>query len=81
MQLCADTFQMDVIVAPQPISAFTLSSFESCYFPQNVDAINFSQWANGYDWNVNGAFYSDETNVVLDFGDVGEYERAELLRT
>ncbi|MFM9985793.1 MAG: PKD domain-containing protein [Flavobacteriales bacterium] len=80
LQLCADTFQMDVIVAPQPISAFTLSSFESCYFPQNVDAINFSQWANGYDWNVNGVFYSDETNVVLDFSDVGEYE-VELIAT
>jgi large repetitive protein len=80
LQLCADTFQMDVIVAPQPISAFTLGSFESCYFPQNVQATNFSQWANGYDWNVNGAFYSDETNLQLVFDEVGDYD-IELVAT
>lgn len=80
LQLCADTFQLDVIVAPQPISAFTLSSFESCYFPQNIQATNFSQYANGYDWNVNGTFYSDETNQQFVFDAIGEYD-IELVAT
>ncbi|MFN0032668.1 MAG: PKD domain-containing protein [Flavobacteriales bacterium] len=79
-QLCTDTFQMDVIVAPQPVCAFTLSSFESCYFPQTVQATNFSQYANGYDWYVNGSLYSDETNVELIMDAVGDYE-VELIAT
>jgi len=74
IQLCADTFEMDVIVSPQPTSAFVLSSFEACYFPQDVSVTNFSLDATSYEWLVDGTFYSDITTPVLNFPDVGEYD-------
>lgn len=74
MQLCADTFLMEIIVAPQPISAFTLSAFESCYYPQNVSTTNISQYANGYEWLVDGDAYSDLTNTTFAFTAEGEYQ-------
>jgi gliding motility-associated-like protein len=80
MQLCADTFEMNVIVAPQPISAFTLSSDESCYYPQTVATTNMSQFANGYEWSVNGEFQSSLLNTSFILNEVGEYD-VQLLTT
>jgi gliding motility-associated-like protein len=74
IQLCADTFQLDVIVAPQPVSAFILSSTESCSFPVQADAINMSQWANGYQWYVNDVLSSDLNNPDFIFDAVGSYD-------
>lgn len=79
-QLCADTFTMEIIVAPQPMSAFTLSGFESCYFPQQVSATNISQYANGFEWFLDGESYSDLTNTNFEFVTEGEYE-IQLLAT
>lgn len=50
LQLCADTFQFDVIVSPTPVSDFTLSDTESCTFPIEVSTTNNSLFADGYDW-------------------------------
>lgn len=74
LQLCADTFSLDIIVSPQPTAAFTLSSFESCYAPQIVDATNFSQYANNYLWEVNGAEQSDLVNESFVFDATGTYQ-------
>lgn len=74
LQLCADTFTMEIIVAPQPISAFTLSAFESCYYPQAVTATNISQYANGFEWFLDGESVSDLTNTSFDFSAEGEYQ-------
>ncbi|MBL7941702.1 MAG: PKD domain-containing protein, partial [Flavobacteriales bacterium] len=74
IQLCADTFQMDVIVSPQPTSAFMLSAFESCYFPAEINVSNISVDALAYDWYVNGDFYSDLTEPEFEFSAVGEYD-------
>jgi len=79
-QLCADTFMMDIIVAPQPESSFILSSTESCSFPVLVQATNMSQWANGYEWYINGAMETTENNPDFVFDAVGEYE-IELIAT
>lgn len=76
MQLCADTFSMDIIVSPQPTSAFTLSSFESCYAPQVVAATNFSQYANDYTWTLNGDAVSVLVNGNFLIEEEGEYEIA-----
>ncbi|MFM7814191.1 MAG: PKD domain-containing protein, partial [Flavobacteriales bacterium] len=73
IQLCADTFLMDITVAPQPISAFTLSSFESCYAPQSIDATNFSQYANGFEWRLDCDSISDIFQPTFQFADVGDY--------
>lgn len=73
LQLCADTFTMDITVAPQPVSAFTLSSYESCYAPQSIDATNFSLFANGYEWRVDGDSISDIFQPTFQFTDVAEY--------
>ncbi len=50
-ELCADTFQTNVIVSPTPIADFELSLTESCYFPQLISIVNNTQFANGYDWD------------------------------
>ena len=73
MQLCADTLQMDVIVSPQPVSAFALSTFESCYIPVDVTTSNFSTDANSFDWYLDGQLQSDELNAEFTFDAVGEY--------
>jgi gliding motility-associated-like protein len=74
LQLCADTFTMEIIVAPQPASAFTLSGFESCYYPQAVTTTNISQFANGFEWFLDGESYADITNTDFLFSAEGEYE-------
>jgi gliding motility-associated-like protein len=74
LQLCADTFELSIIVAPQPTAAFLLSSFESCYFPQNVQAINASIYATGYEWYVNNNFIGDNNNLSFLFDEVGSYD-------
>ena len=51
LQLCADTFQLDVIVSPTPVSDFTLSETESCYFPFTVQTTNNSTFADGFEWD------------------------------
>jgi large repetitive protein len=73
-QLCADTMQMNVIISPQPAGAFTLSGYESCTFPVNVQATNLSVGANGYDWQVNGVSVSDVLNPSFAFESVGDYQ-------
>jgi gliding motility-associated-like protein len=74
MQLCADTFELDIIVAPQPLSSFILSSTESCSYPVQADAINMSQWANGYEWYVNNVLTSELNNPDFIFDAVGSYD-------
>jgi gliding motility-associated-like protein len=74
LQLCADTATMDIIVAPQPVSAFTLNSFESCYFPAFVQSTNLSLYANGYEWLLDGSPYSLLTNPSFNFTEEGTYD-------
>jgi PKD repeat protein len=74
LQLCSDTVFMDVVVSPQPSSAFSLSAFESCTFPVTATTSNFSTFANGYNWFVNGDEVSDLTNTTLTFDAVGDYD-------
>ncbi|MEZ4798364.1 MAG: PKD domain-containing protein [Flavobacteriales bacterium] len=73
MQLCSDTTYMDVIVSPQPVAAYTLSTFESCYFPVEAHTTNFSNYANGYSWLLDGEEISDLTNTTFEFNEVGTY--------
>jgi large repetitive protein len=72
-QLCADTFSLDVIVAPQPVSAFELGSDESCYFPVSLSTQNQSQFANGFAWSVNGDPASTLNNPSFVLSEVGVY--------
>ncbi len=74
LQLCADTFELNIIVAPQPTAAFVLSSFESCYFPQNIDALNASVYATDFEWYVNDNYMGDENNMTFHFDEVNEYD-------
>lgn len=80
MQLCADTFAVNVIVAPQPVSQFSLSQTESCYFPVLVNASNESQFANGYEWTINSTSESTLINPAFSLNEVGLYQ-IELLAT
>lgn len=73
LQLCRDTMEMDIIVSPQPISVYTLSSMESCSFPVTVQTSNASQFANGYQWYLNDDPVSQSTNTLFQFNAVGNY--------
>jgi gliding motility-associated-like protein len=74
MYLCENTTTMNIVVAPVPTSAFTLSAFESCYFPASVEATNFSIDATGYNWYINDSLVTSNTNTVLTFDTVGSYD-------
>ena len=73
LQLCADTVEMDIVVSPQPVSAFTLSAFETCYVPATVNVSNFSVNALAFAWFIDGVAESDLTTPVFTFNDVGTY--------
>jgi PKD repeat protein len=74
MNLCRNSTSMNIVVAPVPTSAFTLSAFESCYFPATVEATNFSVDATGFNWYVNDVPVSSNTNTTLNFDAVGSYD-------
>jgi gliding motility-associated-like protein len=74
INLCRNSTSMNILVAPVPTSAFTLSAFESCYFPTSVEATNFSVDATGYNWYVDDVFISSNTNTELTFDAVGSYD-------
>ena len=76
MNLCRNSTSMNIVVAPVPTSAFTLSAFESCYFPATVEATNFSVDATGYNWYVDDVPISSNTNTSLTFDAVGSYDVA-----
>ncbi len=76
MNLCRNSTSMNIVVAPVPTSAFTLSAFESCYFPATVEATNFSVDATGYNWYVDDVPVSSNTNTELTFDAVGSYDVA-----
>jgi gliding motility-associated-like protein len=76
MNLCRNSTSMNIVVAPVPTSIFTLSAFESCYFPATVEATNFSMDATGYNWYVDGVPVSSNTNTALTFDAVGSYDVA-----
>jgi gliding motility-associated-like protein len=71
LQLCTDTLEIDIVVSPQPVASFALSSIESCSFPVNVQTSNSSSYANGYSWIVDGDVISDLTNTNFDVASVG----------
>lgn len=73
LQLCTDTMFMDIIVSPQPVSQYVLSGTSSCTFPVTVQTSNASQYANGYEWLINGNSISQSTNTVFQFDAVGVY--------
>ncbi|NNE56341.1 MAG: PKD domain-containing protein, partial [Flavobacteriales bacterium] len=72
-QLCADTFELDVIVSPTPIVDFDLSFYESCYFPIDLNITNNTQYANGYDWDFGFLGTSDLFEPALVLDQVGTY--------
>lgn len=74
LQLCSDTMTMDIVVSPQPVSAFTLTSTESCSVPIWIETSNSSQFANGFDWQIDNVTIADETNTGFELNETGEYE-------
>ncbi|MFT4678299.1 MAG: PKD repeat protein [Flavobacteriales bacterium] len=72
-ELCADTFQVNLIVSPTPIADFELSLTESCYFPQLITIINNTQFANGYDWDFGTLGTSTVVQPELLIEDVGTW--------
>jgi gliding motility-associated-like protein len=66
MQLCRDTAEIQLIVSPQPISAFQLLGFDPC---EN----NLSQHASGYQWSFNNSVISNDVNTSIAFTDIGTY--------
>ncbi len=73
IQLCADTFEVNIIIAPQPISSFTLSGFDPCIIPQTLYTTNLSQFANGYEWVLENETISSFTNTAVTFENIDEY--------
>jgi len=73
IQLCADTFEVNILVSPQPISAFTLTNFDPCLLPQTLITTNISEYANGYHWYLNNEEISVFTNTSVTFEEIGEY--------
>lgn len=73
IQLCADTFEVNIVVSPQPISAFTLTNFDPCLLPQTLNTNNISQFANGYQWLLNTEEISTFINTTVTFEEIGEY--------
>lgn len=72
-QLCTDTLSIDIIVSPQPLAAFALSSYESCSAPVIVSTSNASSFANGYQWLLDGNPLSTSTNTSFELAEVGSY--------
>lgn len=72
-QLCADTFELNVIVSPTPIVDFDMGISESCYFPVTLDLVNNTQFANGYDWDFGFLGESDLFEPDLFINSVGTF--------
>lgn len=74
MLLCADTATVNLIIAPQPVSAFSLAEPSTCYLPASVAPLNLSQFANGFEWSVNNNVESVLTNPVFSWTQTGTYQ-------
>ncbi|WP_306643254.1 PKD domain-containing protein [Sanyastnella coralliicola] len=74
LQLCADTFQMDIIVSPTPITDFSLSETESCTFPITLQTFNNTQFADGYEWDFAPFGNSDLAEPEITFDQIGTWD-------
>jgi len=74
IQLCADTFEVNIVVSPQPVSAFTMTNFDPCVLPQTLTTTNISQYANGYQWLLDNEEISTFINTSVTFDAIGEYD-------
>ncbi len=74
MQLCRDTAEVNLVVAPQPLSAFSLPDFNACLLPQIVIPLNQSQYANGYQWMVNNEVVSNQSGAQIVMSQSGSYD-------
>lgn len=73
IQLCRDTVEINLVISPQPISAFTISGFDPCLIPQTLVTNNLSQHANGYQWFLENQAISTFFNTSVTFDDIDEY--------
>lgn len=73
MSGCTDTASSTVVVHPLPIAAFTLEPEQSCYSPVAVQAINASQGAVSYAWDLGNGSSSALNQPSVVFNDPSTY--------
>lgn len=75
---CTDHAQEDLVILPQPLISFLLSSDESCLLMQSVTTNTESQNAVAFEWFADGQLTSQAFNPVFQFDEVGVHEVSAL---
>jgi large repetitive protein len=70
---CTDTTSQNIVVLPQPLTDFELSSYESCAPLETVNVTVNTMGSTEYQWTVNGADYSNQMSPSFSFNQVGDY--------
>jgi len=73
IQLCRDTFLIDIVVSPTPIAAFDIPIAETCAQELEVQLTNNSSFANDYAWTFESQGESDLLNPTVTFDGPGTY--------
>jgi large repetitive protein len=71
---CTDQTEQNLIILPQPLISFTLSSEESCLIMQNITTTSTNQNAVAYEWFADGQMTSQDANPAFQFDEVGSHE-------
>ncbi|MFN3875692.1 MAG: PKD domain-containing protein, partial [Flavobacteriales bacterium] len=70
---CSDTITAVVVAHPLPMAQFALSASESCDSPVTVQALNASQGAVGYSWDLGNGQVSTLNQPAITFDEQGAY--------
>jgi PKD repeat protein len=71
---CADdTTMVNFIVFPSPISSFVPDATSQCGLNDYVELTNTSQGATQYYWNFGNGQYSNLTNPIINYNQLGDY--------
>lgn len=70
---CQNHGELNIEVLPQPVTAFHLTSAESCFEMETILANVNTTGANQYQWYVDETAYSSVMNPAFQFSGVGEH--------
>lgn len=70
---CTSTFSNAVNVRPLPVSAFSMSSDQSCFVPAAVNFLSQSLGAITLEWNLGNGETATVPNVSTNYDTIGQY--------
>ncbi|MCF8257861.1 MAG: PKD domain-containing protein [Flavobacteriales bacterium] len=70
---CTSTVSNPVQVRPLPVSAFTMSSEQSCFVPASVNFFSESQGATTLEWDLANGETPTASNVSTTYDTIGQY--------